>query len=235
MLLPVRCHIHCTFQGMAILWFEIIPFAVNLMPIRQGVSVRIEIVLMVVDDLPAGLIIIRGAICVPPSVDVMMPANLILWNHLSSHIPLELLPVTRVVHKPLGAYFPGHIIVPDESPMHRVQSPALTDIRAQLHVGCVGGCRESAGTVWMACLNANRVRIGRVGAPAYLILRYHLDDFTLQADDVVGAGLGAVGLAQVLEVVPIGLGRGSRIAYVVAGHCGCAAPLGPWPIVVTYC
>lgn len=160
MLLPVRCHIHCAFQGMAILWFKVIPPTINLMPIREGVSVRVEIVLMVVDDLPAGLIIIRGAICVPPSIDVVMPANLIRGCHLSSHIPLELLPVTRVVHKPLGAYFPGHIIVPDESSMHRVQSPALTDISAQLHVGCVGGCRESAGAVWMACLNANRVRVG---------------------------------------------------------------------------
>lgn len=234
MLLPIRCHIHCAFQGMAILRFKIIPFAVNLMPIRQGVSIRIKIVLMMVDDLPAGLIIFRGAICVPPSVDVMMPANIIRGCHLRSHIPLELLPVTRVVHKPLGAYFPGHIIVPDESSMHRVQSPALTDISAQLHVGCVGGCRESAGAVWMACLNANRVRIGRVGAPAYLILRYHLDDFPLQADDVMGAGLGAVGLTQVLKIIPVGLGACPWIAYVVAGHGSCAAPLGPWPVVVAY-
>ena len=92
MLLPIRRHIHCAFQGMAILRFEIIPFSVNLVPVRQGVSIRVEIVLMVVDDLPAGLIIIRGAIGIPPTVNVMMPANLIRGGHLVRYIPLELLP-----------------------------------------------------------------------------------------------------------------------------------------------
>ena len=56
---------------------EIVPFAVNLLPVSHRIAISVKIVLVAIDDLPARLIIGGFRVSVPPPVGIMVPAWLI--------------------------------------------------------------------------------------------------------------------------------------------------------------
>lgn len=71
-------YVHSAFQRMPGPRLKIIILAVNYMPIGQSVSIRVKIILVMVYNLPALLVILCGAVCIPPAITIMVPAHLIL-------------------------------------------------------------------------------------------------------------------------------------------------------------
>ena len=70
-------HIHCAFQRVSHPWLKVIPFTVNQLPVCDRIAVTVKIVLMMVDDLPAGPITLRCTKSIPPAIAIMVPADLI--------------------------------------------------------------------------------------------------------------------------------------------------------------
>ena len=87
----------------------------------------------------------------------------------------------------------------------------------------------------MAGLDADCITVSLVGAPADFIFRDQLKDFAVQADDVVTAGFGSVGVSQIFKIIPVCLGTGARIANIMAGYgCG-SGPFAPWAVIIADC
>lgn len=66
-------YIQRTLQVMASPRFEIIPFAVYLLPVGNSVSVWVKIILMAVYDLPAGFIVSSLRVSIPPALPQKRP------------------------------------------------------------------------------------------------------------------------------------------------------------------
>lgn len=77
MLLPIWRHIHGAFQRMPRPWLKVIIFTTNYMPAGQCISIRVKIILVMVYNLPALLVILCGAVCIPPAITIMVPSYLI--------------------------------------------------------------------------------------------------------------------------------------------------------------
>ena len=77
-LFSLRRHIHGAFQRMPGPGLKVIIFTTNYMPIGQCISIRVKIILVMVYNLPALLVILCGAVCIPPAITVMVPSYLIL-------------------------------------------------------------------------------------------------------------------------------------------------------------
>lgn len=90
-----------------------------------------------------------------------------------------------MIHKPLGGYLPGNIVLTNQATFKRIQASTAADIGAQLHIGLISILFIFPRAVGVAGLYGDGIGVGGIGAPAYPLFGYHLDDSPLNANDII--------------------------------------------------
>ena len=98
------------------------------------------------------------------------------------------------------------------------QPVPIRQVAHQLHQGLIGGVGELAGLVGVTALDGDGVVVAGVGAVGDLVEGDALDNFAVNANDEVAAGVGGAGLGETGKITAVGFGGGVGVAGVVDDH-----------------